>query len=441
MAYTRVNWEDLPSTATPRNATNLNKMDAGIKENDDKLLGNKSQGKIVVEDVTCKNLFDKNNFIPSALFVANAGNAYQQAGTLKGFIFDVTNLSTITISKISSQRFGVGASTNYPAVGVSATLLQDVDYQGTTLTLDVSSYNYIVVSYFSTTLDTLTEQQILDTIQIEKGSTATAYVPYNKYGYNSHESMGDIVVDDISCKNLLNTGLMTTFTSASSSEWYSLDGVGQYSTAANILKGNVYYDIEAGETYTLSVYQHSNVDAVHLVTVSGNTVSLLVVMDLTTGYVTFTASSNVRIYPRIRCINANTTTYCIMQLEKGSTVTNFTSYKGFSYERGANKNGKYIKYDDGTLECWGTTTLSNVAVTTATGSMYRSDYQSSMTFPISFTSIDMCNLFLQGSTYASMIAPEGSPTTNYTQAYYIYRSTSTTLSSATIGYHAIGRWK
>lgn len=30
MAYTRVNWENLPSTNTPLNATNLNKMDAGI---------------------------------------------------------------------------------------------------------------------------------------------------------------------------------------------------------------------------------------------------------------------------------------------------------------------------------------------------------------------------------------------------------------------------
>lgn len=31
MSYTRVNWEDLPSTNTPVNATNLNKMDAKIK--------------------------------------------------------------------------------------------------------------------------------------------------------------------------------------------------------------------------------------------------------------------------------------------------------------------------------------------------------------------------------------------------------------------------
>ena len=30
MAYEKVNWENLPSTNTPVNATNLNKMDEGI---------------------------------------------------------------------------------------------------------------------------------------------------------------------------------------------------------------------------------------------------------------------------------------------------------------------------------------------------------------------------------------------------------------------------
>lgn len=33
MAYSRVNWEDSPSTATPLNATNLNIMDKGILDN------------------------------------------------------------------------------------------------------------------------------------------------------------------------------------------------------------------------------------------------------------------------------------------------------------------------------------------------------------------------------------------------------------------------
>ena len=34
MAYERVNWENLPSTKTPVNATNLNKMDKGIRDLD-----------------------------------------------------------------------------------------------------------------------------------------------------------------------------------------------------------------------------------------------------------------------------------------------------------------------------------------------------------------------------------------------------------------------
>lgn len=38
MAYERVNWENLPSTKTPVNADNLNKMDEGINSKQDKLI-------------------------------------------------------------------------------------------------------------------------------------------------------------------------------------------------------------------------------------------------------------------------------------------------------------------------------------------------------------------------------------------------------------------
>ena len=40
MAYTRVNWEDLPSTDTPINAANLNKMDEGIKDLENDITNN-----------------------------------------------------------------------------------------------------------------------------------------------------------------------------------------------------------------------------------------------------------------------------------------------------------------------------------------------------------------------------------------------------------------
>ena len=43
MAYERVNWENLPSTKTPVNADNLNKMDEGIANIDAKINSNEVQ--------------------------------------------------------------------------------------------------------------------------------------------------------------------------------------------------------------------------------------------------------------------------------------------------------------------------------------------------------------------------------------------------------------
>ena len=48
MAYERVNWENLPSTKTPVNATNLNKMDVGI------------DAKANIDDVYTKTQLDEN---------------------------------------------------------------------------------------------------------------------------------------------------------------------------------------------------------------------------------------------------------------------------------------------------------------------------------------------------------------------------------------------
>lgn len=78
MAYTRVNWEDLPSTDTPINATNLNKMDEGIKTNDDKLLGNTSMGSIKTTGISINNKtldYDYGTFTPTIQGETTAGTA------------------------------------------------------------------------------------------------------------------------------------------------------------------------------------------------------------------------------------------------------------------------------------------------------------------------------------------------------------------------------
>src|SRR5574344_141992 len=52
MAYSRINWENTPSTATPRNATNLNKMDAAIEEVDTRLSTVETNTKVSMAKIT-----------------------------------------------------------------------------------------------------------------------------------------------------------------------------------------------------------------------------------------------------------------------------------------------------------------------------------------------------------------------------------------------------
>ena len=61
MAYERVNWENLPSTKTPVNADNLNKMDEGIKDLETEL-----SKKANSSDVYTKEQLD-NNLLPMTM--------------------------------------------------------------------------------------------------------------------------------------------------------------------------------------------------------------------------------------------------------------------------------------------------------------------------------------------------------------------------------------
>ena len=58
MAYNRVNWQDKPSTATPINAENLNKMDKGINDLE--------EGKIAKTDLVQTDQINNPEKVPSS---------------------------------------------------------------------------------------------------------------------------------------------------------------------------------------------------------------------------------------------------------------------------------------------------------------------------------------------------------------------------------------
>ena len=146
------------------------------------------------------NLFDKDNYIKSKLYINKNENKFSEASMGKSFIFDISKYNKLTISKVSTERFGVFASVDYPQKDGVGTYLQDVATKTTSFTYDFTEFNYLVVMYYLTS-DTITEQQILDSIKIVEG---TDIGEYSKYG------QGSVKVTKCN-KNLINKNLLTNY--------------------------------------------------------------------------------------------------------------------------------------------------------------------------------------------------------------------------------------
>ena len=132
-------------------------------------------------DITGKNLFDKNNANILPLNVnANSISSSQNAKLL---YMPINGNTTYTISKILSARFRLATTEVIPANNVLVKGYTQND-NGTSITITTDGASkYLCVYYFLNGTDTLTEQQILDTIQIEVGSTATTYEQYKSQSY------------------------------------------------------------------------------------------------------------------------------------------------------------------------------------------------------------------------------------------------------------------
>ena len=121
------------------------------------------------------NLFDKDN--------VNKINAYFDStihsnSANRVFWLKIDKNQDYTISKVKGKVFGIAFTDQLPKAGVS---IYGTKYNNTgeVITINSGSYDYLVCYYWSTS-DVLTEQQIIDSIKIEKGTVATPYSLYNQ---------------------------------------------------------------------------------------------------------------------------------------------------------------------------------------------------------------------------------------------------------------------
>jgi len=129
-----------------------------------------------------KNLFDKENANILNAYIALGNSKITSSNADKCLYIPIKADTTYTISKILSSRFVIGCTDELPVV--NTTICNPISgNQATDTTYTITSGNnsqYLVVFYY-TTSDTLTEQEILDSIQIEQNSTATEYEEFYDY--------------------------------------------------------------------------------------------------------------------------------------------------------------------------------------------------------------------------------------------------------------------
>lgn len=160
-----------------------------------------------------ENLFDKDN--PNILnnCVTGSGLTLDTAEGCKTLYVPCKPNLTYTITKVASTRFIVVTTTDTPAIGV-ATSTRTIDLTATSITITTgATANYICVFYYYSLEDTLTEQEILNSIYIKIDTpipnpnntidiqTVTGDNTVNIIGKNRYNCYG---------KQIMNVG--TTFT-------------------------------------------------------------------------------------------------------------------------------------------------------------------------------------------------------------------------------------
>lgn len=126
-----------------------------------------------------KNLFDKDN--ANILQAGITTTKIESATANRTLWIPCEPSTTYTVQKRNdgdTNRFNVATTAIQPAIDVAITnRVENPNASSITYTTSATA-KYLCVQYFRTAETTLTEQQVLDSIQIEKGYDATAYASY-----------------------------------------------------------------------------------------------------------------------------------------------------------------------------------------------------------------------------------------------------------------------
>lgn len=279
---------------------------------DDTFNGNEAMGSIVVEDIKCRQLFDKNDVVKYYYLLFDTGvPTYDVNMSYTQTYIEVEPITAYTVSADTPTMFLI-AQYDENKNFIISNIQNDSNKKFTFNTNENAKYVRLSVGI-----------SVLDSYLFQKGNNPSLdYETYKKFGYNSQESMGEIVVDDISCKNKFNFDAITVPNG-------TVDYVNKTITVRPFANGTeqtlkqLCPDLEAGKTYILSFKTTGNSNFMHLIGTSTDW------RNKTAYTMTQTDLDNILIVYGNYEVDADVVISEI-QIEEGSTVTKYTPYIDFN---------------------------------------------------------------------------------------------------------------
>lgn len=159
---------------------------------------------LVVDSIRSKNIFNKANILNNTyLNISNQNKLVYDSNSISGYAKCKPN-TTYTISKIVSAPFIVATCSTTPAI--DTTIQQGINNDsGSSITITTnSSAQYIVFWFYHTQYSTESYNDIINSIQLEEGTTATTYAPYQNLDGISQVITGSATVNSTYISNAEN---------------------------------------------------------------------------------------------------------------------------------------------------------------------------------------------------------------------------------------------
>ena len=221
-------------------------------------------GKTTQNSTTGKNLFKPENVVNGFPY---DGTGDFTMNTARRTVYILCDPNTAyTVSKKNGKCFAVGYTQFFPAEGVTVDgFISDSSKTSLTITTGADAV-YLIAWVYNADADTCTAAEMLETVQIEKGTTATAYEPYtggipapNPEYPQTLESVGESIGVTVCGKNLLpfpyadgtktHNGITYTVNADGS---ITANGTATANSDFNLCLSNYPFQLKEGEQYIYS---------------------------------------------------------------------------------------------------------------------------------------------------------------------------------------------